>query len=476
MESVKLKNTPTTQRQAGFIENFLTECRKIFDEEIIDKWLSKLDLISLSESELILSAPSKFIRDWITREFLDKKSHHNIKEIAKLLVPTLKKVAVMYVPSKEIEQEFQPKSSTAVVSISKHDNVFVFGTELNPKFTFDKFISANYNKFALRMAKIVAGMEAQLDLFDDKIPLYIHGGVGLGKTHLAQAIAWHLKEKNKNKKVVYLSAEKFMYHFVQSSKNNDLIGFKEKMRSIDVLIVDDAQFIAGKEATQQEFMNSFNNLVAENKQVVLVCDRSPSDLENIDEKLKSRISGGMIVNFKNPTYQDRFDILQAKLATMSADIVQEVTGEIMDLIVKKISTIRDLEGVLRKLAAKKLFEEEEITLENTKKILSEYVTNSDNTVITLQKISNATAEFFNLKISDLTSTSRARNVVRPRQIAMYLAKNMTSQSLPKIAAQFNKNHATAIHAIELVKQLMISNSELAKQVGDLEEKIRNAKK
>ena len=320
------------------------------------------------------------------------------------------------------------------------------------------------------MAKIAAGLDAQTSLFDDKIPLFIHGNVGIGKTHLAQAIAWQIKESNKSKKVVYLSAEKFMYHFVQSIRSNDVMGFKEKMRSIDVLIVDDVQFIAGKESTQQEFMNCFNHLVEENKQVVLVCDRRPSDLENIDEKLKSRISGGMIINFKNPDYQDRVMILKEKIKTMG----QELCEKIVSFVAENINTnIRDLEGALKKLMAEKVFNGTEITMESTKTILAEYVKTSNSSTVTIDKIKKVVAQFYGIKISDLTSQNRVRTIARPRQIAMYLSKNFTTHSLPKIGQEFGgKNHATVIHSIKVVQKLMNSDQAIFQEVKDIEEKVR----
>jgi chromosomal replication initiator protein len=319
------------------------------------------------------------------------------------------------------------------------------------------------------MAKIAAGLDAQTDLFDDKIPLFIHGAVGMGKTHLAQAIAWQIKDSDKSKKVVYLSAEKFMYHFVQSIRNGDVMSFKEKMRSIDVLIVDDVQFIAGKESTQQEFMNCFNSLVEDNKQVVLVCDRCPSDLTNIDEKLKSRIAGGMIVNFKNPDYADRLAILKAKAQIMGHEICEKV----LSFIAEKITgSVRDLEGALKKLIAGKVFEGEEITVKSAENILAEYVRKADAKAVTVEKIQKTVAQFYEIKISDLTGSSRARSIARPRQIAMFLAKKLTCESLPKIGEKFGgKNHATVIHAVKLVQNMMNADQKMVDEVKALEEKL-----
>ena len=413
------------KNNSAFLKQFLFACEKELGEEIFNKWLANLEIFLDSESEIIFSAPSKFVRDWVIREFIEPKSgQKNLKIIAKTIRPQVKKVSVIYISKNAENKENTSYSSndSKPLNLSKNDNVFAFGTELNQRYTFQNFASAKYNKLAVSMAKIAAGLDEQIRLFDDKIPLFIHGSVGMGKTHLAQAIAWQIKENDKSKKVVYLSAEKFMYHFVQSVRSNDIMNFKEKMRSIDVLIVDDVQFIAGKESTQQEFMNSFNSLVEDNKQVVLVCDRCPSDLENIDEKLKSRISGGMIVNFRNPDYQDRVSILKAKAQMME----QEICEKVISFIAEKITTsVRDLDGALKKLIAGKVLLGEEITLEGAKNILNDYVRASNAGAPNIEKIQKIVANFYGIKIADLSSQNRSRNIARPRQIAMYLSKTLT---------------------------------------------------
>ena len=467
MMAVALQN-PALPLNDDFLTQFFTACREEFGLENFEKWLSALEIFSQSESEIIFASPSKFVRDWVIREFIEAK---NLKKLIQKIRPQIKKIAVIHVS--KAADELTPQISTSetkVVNLSKYDNVFAFGTDLNPRYTFQNFINVKYNKLAASMAKIAAGIDAQINLFDDKIPLFIHGAVGMGKTHLAQAIAWQLKDLYKTKKVVYLSAEKFMYHFVQSIRSNDVMSFKEKMRSIDVLIVDDVQFIAGKESTQQEFMNCFNALVEENKQVVLVCDRCPSDLENIDEKLKSRISGGMIVNFKSPDYADRLAILKAKAQMME----QEICEKVLSFIAEKISTsVRDLEGALKKLIAGKVLGDEEITLENAKIVLADYVRKSNSKAPTIEKIQKITADFYGIKIADLSAKDRSRNLVRPRQIAMYLSKTLTSESLPKIGAAFGgKNHATVIHSVKLVKEMMNEDQKILQEVKALEEKIK----
>jgi len=455
-----------TQQKQDFPTLFAELCRAELGEENFRKWLSALEVFSANESEVILAAPSKFIRDLVIREFVENKA---LLKIAAKISPKVKKLSVIYQP-KASEEAALINSSATVLNLSKHDNVFAFGTELNPRNNFENFVSVKYNKLASSMAKIAAGIDKQIDLFDDKIPLFIHGGVGMGKTHLAQAIAWQIKEFDRSKKVVYLSAEKFMYHFVQSLRSNDIMNFKAQMRSIDVMIVDDVQFIAGKESTQQEFMNCFNALVEENKQVVLVCDRCPSNLENIDEKLKSRITGGMVVNFKNPDFADRLEILKAKAKMLG----HEIDEKILSFIAEKISTsVRDLEGALKKLIASKVFEEKEITLENARILLSSYLKQTVAKGITVEKIQKVVCDFYAIKTSDLTSTSRERRFARPRQVAMHLSKLFTQDSLPKIGAAFGgKNHATVIHAVNTIAALMEKDVKLSNEVKLLEEKLR----
>lgn len=460
------------QIQLDFANKFFAICHEHFGAEIFDKWLSCLELSAFSDSEVIFSAPSKFLRDWIVREFVEvKKGQTNLLSLAQQLAPKLKKLSVICITKAVDDLSFQPAASVEkVVNLSKYDNVFAFRAELNARNTFQNFISLKSNKLAVSMAKIASGTDAQINLFDDKIPLFIHGNVGMGKTHLAQAIAWEIKEKDKSKRVLYLSAENFMDNFVHSVRGNDVMSFKEKMRSLDVLVIDDLQFIAGKVSTQQEFMNCFNYLVSNNKQVILVCDRCPTDLEKIDEKLKSRISGGMVVNFKNPDYSDRLTFLKARAQLFGHEICEKV----LSLIAEKITTsIRDLEGALKKLIAEKVLDEKEITLENAKIILASYLRNSTATAISVEKIQKTVAQFYEIKLADLKSKNRTKAVARARQIAMYLAKSMTSLSLPKIGDEFGgKNHATVIHSVKLVQELLNSDRQLFEEVKSLEEKIR----
>lgn len=453
--------------QALDLQNNISQ---IIGEEVANKWFKNIEIISQNPHEIIVNCPHKLNRDWINREYFSKKSFN--ENLRKFYPKLLKISAICLNQNQNFENKivnndsFQTEKNN-VVNLSKHDNVFAYGTELNNKFTFENYIIGKHNKTAVTMAKIASGIENN-SLFNDKIPLYIHGNVGMGKTHLAQAIAWSIKENNPSKKVVYLSAEKFMFHFVQSIRNNDVMPFKEKMRSIDVLIVDDVQFIAGKDSTQQEFMNCFNALVEDNKQVVLVCDRCPMDLENIDEKLKSRIAGGMIVNFKSADLSDRISFLKGKALQLKF----EISDEIINYIAQNIKgSLRDLEGALKKLYAEFLFADAELNYSNIRNILGNYFKKTDDNNCNIDQITKIVADYFNFKVSDLTAVNRSKNIAQARQIAMYLCKKYTNESLKNIAEKFQKNHATVIHSHKTISSLEESCKKTSQDLKNLMHKI-----
>jgi chromosomal replication initiator protein len=442
-----------------------------FDEDVFNKWLAKLNSTLISPSEIIISAPSKFLRDWVKREYLPE-----IKTLWLKNLPNLRKISIIVDEKKQSEpnlfssQNIEKTSSKKIVNLSKYDNVFAFGTNLNPKFTFQNFIEGKCNKLAFNAAKIIANDNNNNQEISsaDINPLFLYGDVGLGKTHLGQAVAWHAKDHNKNSKVVYLSAERFMHQFVQSIRNKDVVDFKEKFRSIDLLIIDDLQFITGKEGTQEELLYTISSLIEDGKKVVLICDRSPGDLNNIGDKLKSRMSGGMIADFKCPDYATRLDILKAK----NADLEHKIDEEILDLLATKISSnIRDLEGALKKLVINQLFTGEEITLKNAHDLLQDLfrTASKELTIADIQKI---VAKEFSITIQDIKSSCRSRKIARPRQIAMYFSKKLTDKNLPDIGLAFGgKNHATVIHAVKTVEELTIKDNEFNLTIKEIADKL-----
>ncbi len=444
-------------------QSFFAALEMEFDKEIFGKWLSKLELYSCSDHEVIMSVPSKFLRDWIKREYL-----LTIKKVWLQKIPTLQKFSIIHIENEAEVKEQKAPTSENIVNLSKYDNVFALGTELNPKFTFDNFATGKCNNLAFKAAKIMAGEKNDAIAVADVNPLFLYGGVGLGKTHLGQSIAWHTKENNKKTKAVYLSAERFMHQFVQSIRSKDVVEFKEKFRSIDLLIIDDLQFIIGKDGTQEELLYTISSLVEDNKKVVLICDRSPGDLNNIGDKLKSRMSAGMVADFKCPDYETRLEILKLK----TKNVQPEIALEVLELLAEKISSnVRDLEGALKKLIVNQVFTGQIIDLQSANILLQDLFRTSQSAV-TIADIKKEVGNFFGVNLKDLDSACRSRKFARPRQVAMYLSKVFTTKSLPDIGSCFGgKNHATVIHAFKNVEKLMLQDVAFAGYVKNIAEKL-----
>jgi len=444
-------------------DSFISSLKVEFNQEIFEKWLSNLKLYSCSDHEVIMSVSSKFLRDWIKREYLCV-----IKKVLLQKIPTLQKFSVIHIEDELSHKDLMPSNSNNIVNLSKYDNVFTLGTELNPKFTFDNFATGKCNNLAFQASRIMAGEQNEAIAVADINPLFLYGGVGLGKTHLGQAIAWHTKENNKKTKAVYLSAERFMHQFVQSIRSKDVVEFKEKFRSIDLLIIDDLQFIIGKDGTQEELLYTISSLIDDNKKIVLICDRSPGDLNNIGDKLKSRMSAGMVADFKYPNYATRLEILKLK----TKNVKPEISIEVLELLASKIdSNVRDLEGALKKLIVNQVFTGETINLESAN-ILLQDLFRSTQSVITITDIKKVVGGFFGVNLKDLDSTCRSRKFARPRQVAMYLSKILTTKSLPDIGNSFGgKNHATVIHAFKNIEKLMLQDLSFANDIRSIEEKL-----
>ena len=317
---------------------------------------------------------------------------------------------------------------------------------LDPRFNFHNFIVGKSNEFAFAAAKKVA--EINKVSFN---PLFLFGGVGLGKTHLMHAVAWDIQERNPERKVVYLSAEKFMYEFVKSLRHKDIMAFKEKFRSVDVLMIDDIQFIAGKDSTQEEFFHTFNSLVDQKKQIIISGDRSPSDLEGVEERLRSRLSFGVVGELHKTDYELRVRILKSKVIENKN---VKVDNDIIEHLAKNItSNVRELEGAYRRLCAHVELVNRPLTLDTAKQILHD-IFKANNKNVTIEEIQKRVSEYFNIRQSDMLSTRRSRVVARPRQIAMYLSKICTTKSLPEIGKLFGgRDHTTVIHAVKKVESL-----------------------
>jgi chromosomal replication initiator protein len=327
---------------------------------------------------------------------------------------------------------------------------------LDPRFSFDAFVVGKPNEFAYAAARRVA--DAPQVPFN---PLFLYGGVGLGKTHLMHAIAWHIRQQNPSRSVIYLSAEKFMYRFIRALRDKNTMDFKEQFRSVDVLMIDDVQFISGKDSTQEEFFHTFNTLVDQRRQMVLSADKSPSDLEGLQERLKSRLNCGLVADIHATTYELRLGILHSKAEQMAISVPPRV----MEFLAHKITAnVRELEGALNRVVAHSQLIGRPITIETTQEVLHDLLRANDRRV-TIDDIQKQVAAHFNIRVADMHSARRARSIARPRQVAMYLAKQLTSRSLPEIGRKFGgRDHTTVMHAVRKVEELRNDDSSFAEDL------------
>lgn len=343
-----------------------------------------------------------------------------------------------------------------------HEIALDLSAPLDPRFTFENFVTGKPNELAYAAARRVA--EAKTVPFN---PLFLYGGVGLGKTHLMHAIAWHIRRTHPERRIIYLSAEKFMYQFIRALRFKNTMAFKEQFRSVDVLMIDDVQFISGKDSTQEEFFHTFNALIDHNRQVIISADRSPSDLEGIEERIRSRLGWGLAADIHPTDYELRLGILQAKAEEVIArngppiDIPQPVLEFLAHRIV---SNVRELEGALKRVCAYASLVGRPITLDMAQEVLRDLLRCNDRK-ITIEEIQRRVAEYFNIRMADMLSARRARAVARPRQIAMYLSKQLTTRSLPEIGRKFGgRDHTTVIHAVRKIDALRQSDSGLGEDV------------
>jgi chromosomal replication initiator protein len=445
-------------------QNVERDMKSHYGDDLYRSWLSKVSYESKQlDGILVLSAPSNFVRDWIKSNYLDMISrlwlHYDSN--TKYVEIITKEVKESPAPTNYLNKTEKTQSSFLSENIDEELAL------LDPRFTFDNFVVGSPNELAYAAAVSVAESKEAIPKSN---PLFLYGGVGLGKTHLMHAIAWHCKEKNPKRKVLYMSAEKFMYRFIQALRSKDVMSFKEEFRSVDILMIDDIQFICGKESTQEEFFHTFNAIIDNNKQMVISCDRSPTDLDNIEERIKSRLGWGLVADVHSTTYELRIGILESKLEKMDIKISQNV----IDFLASKItSNVRELEGALNKVIAHSTLIGREITLESTQDILRDLL-RSNERIVTIEEIQKKIAARYNMKIADMSSSRRLRSIARPRQIAMYLSKSLTSKSLAEIGAKFGKkDHTTVMHAIKKVEEIMDNDVDFREEVTLLTRILQN---
>ena len=427
--------------------------REEFGEAVFRSWLKPLTLQAYYHGTLEVSVPTRFMRDWIQSHYSSRilemcAARHD--EIRRL------EIVVVQVASRDSDADAAKPAPSAKANENRVEDPFELSSPFDPRFTFETFIVGKPNALAHAAASRV--VESPNVPFN---PLFLYGGVGLGKTHLMHAIGWAMKKNAPQKRVMYLSAEKFMYQFVKAIRAQDTMSFKDTFRSVDVLMIDDIQFIAGKESTQEEFFHTFNALVDQNKQIIISADKAPSDLTGLEERLRSRLAWGLVADLQPSTYDLRLGILQSKRTLLATEIPDAV---LEFLALKVTSNIRELEGALNRIVAHADVTKTLITLETTQDVLSDLLRSHDRR-ITIDEIQRKVAEHYNIRLPDMHSARRARQVARPRQVAMYLAKQLTSRSLPEIGRKFGgRDHTTVMHAVRKVEELMVEDPQIAQDV------------
>ena len=411
------------------------EMKNKFGSEIYDSWLKKIDLVDEFKNYVLLSVSTRFIRDWITSRYLDQ-----ILQIIKLYKKDISRIE--FVINENIKNkntdEIKPDNSSDNEKVSFIKDSYLQYNRIDPNKNFENFLLGKSNKLAFEAAKKVSEQIAHYN------PLYIYGGVGMGKTHLLNAIGLSLKEKNK---VMFISAERFMYQFVKSIKSNDMVKFKEYFRNTDIFLIDDIQFMNGKEAMQEEFFHTFNVLLEKGSQIIVSADRPPNKLTRIQERIKSRFSGGLVVDIQNADFELRYNIIKSKNEDLGIHDPNNI--KISDEIIKFISTevntsIRELVGAFNRIVSFSRIYGKTPSMSEVKVILKDLLNLTENKV-DIDNIQTIVCKYFKISKNEMLSPRRSRYLVRPRQTAIYLAKMLTSKSLPEIGRSFaNRDHTTVI--------------------------------
>jgi len=432
---------------------------------VFNNWMSSLHYINCEEGKVTFHVPSSFIANWIETNYSEI-----IKKLFRkegLNVDTLSfEFGNKQGEQKELENSAEEitlkrdKVLSKAISINSTD-IELPSSPLDKRFTFDRFVVGKPNELAHAAARRVA--DGGSVTFN---PLFLYGGVGLGKTHLMHAIAWQTKNRNPNTRMLYLSAEQFMYRFVQALRFKDMHGFKELFRSVDILMVDDVQFIAGKESTQDEFFHTFNALVEHGKQIVISADRAPGEIDGLEDRIKSRLAWGLVVDLHPTDYELRLGILQSKVEIQSKlHPGIQISSGILEFLAHRISSnVRVLEGSLTRLYAYASLVGREVDIDMAQECLADILRISERKV-TIDEIIRKVSDHYNLRMSDMISARRSRVISRPRQVAMFLAKTLTSKSLPEIGRRFGgRDHTTVIHAVKRIEDLKYKDLQIAEEV------------
>ena len=438
------------------------EMKKKLGSEVYESWLKKIDFIEEFNNYILISVPTRFIRDWITSRYLDQ-----ILQIVKIFKKDLIRIEFKIVEN-NINLENQNNND---ISLKKNENVsflkdsFLQYNRVDHNKRFENFVTGSSNKLAYEASLKVSENLSQYN------PLYIYGGVGMGKTHLLNSIGFELK---KRKKVMFIPAERFMYQFIKSIKANDMVRFKEYFRNTDILLIDDIQFMNGKEAMQEEFFHTFNALLDRGSQIIVSADRSPNKLSRIQERIKSRFSGGLVVDIQKPDLELRKNIIEKKINELNklySDKI-EISKEIKDFISLEITnSIRELVGAINRLISFSRIYNKLPNLAETKIVLKDLLNINENKV-TIDLIQTLVCKFFKISKNEMLSSRRSRYLVRPRQTAIYLTKILTPKSLPEIGREFsNRDHTTIIHSVKTIERLKENDKDMADNINSLKNQI-----
>lgn len=469
-------NSIQTRRPDHFArwERVRERLRNSYGEAIFKSWLQPLKLADVKNGQVMITVPTRFMREWILSHYAENILRFWCQEDQSIhSVDIFVKAEPVSVAGAAQPQQTPAGLEAAMLGNAANEdkpiNPDAISAPLDPRYTFDNFVVGKPNELAHAAARRVSESSG---VTPGGNPLFIYGGVGLGKTHLMHAIAWHIRKTDPARKVVYLSAEKFMYLFIRALRSKDTMAFKEYFRSVDVLMIDDVQFISGKDSTQEEFFHTFNALVDQNKQLIISGDRSPADLEGMEERVRSRLGWGLVADVHATTYELRLGILQSKLEKMPN---AHVPTRVLEFLAHKItSNVRELEGALNRVVAHATLVGTNVTLESTQEVLHDILRANDRR-ITIEDIQKKVAAHYNIKVSDMHSARRSVAIARPRQVAMYLAKKLTTKSLPEIGRKFGgKDHTTVMHAVKRIDELARGDKEFADDVELLMRMLQSA--
>ena len=449
--------------------DWLTICKEIevkLGKDIYESWIKKLKLVEEFQHYLVLSSPTRFIRDWVVSRYIDK-----ILEIIKLYKKTISKIDFIIESEISVNSNNVSDKNIKILKDSKTSNVsFIEDSPINysrldPNKNFENFVVGKSNNLAYQASQKVCEQIAHYN------PLFIYGGIGMGKTHLLNAIGLKMKENNK---IMFISAERFMYHFIKSIRNNEMVKFKDLFRTSDIFIIDDIQFVIGKEAMQEEFFHTFNALIDKGSQIVISSDRAPIKLTKIQERIKSRFSGGLVVDIQQSDFDLRLSILKNKISEIKKSFSDTIEPDenLLNFIASEMKlNIRETIGALNRIISFSRIYNKSPSISESKIILKDLINFSENHV-SIENIKKTVCDYFKINVREMLSQRRSRYLVRPRQIAMYLTKNLTSKSLPDIGREFSgRDHTTVIHSVKTINKLKDKDEEISKAIEKLKNKI-----